>query len=252
MSKSRAVVFIAGALTLLGGTTWLAVDHSSKPKDPAPNTLVALSELGPAERVAEPTGVASTTLHAVGALPSSPDSRLGSQLELFRQQLQAQQRHLTQQRAEIDQLRSALQTATESTTNASSDDVSESAEDSAAQEEGRTGEVESQFASEAVDKEWAATAVEEISAAVGKVVDTLDPEAYDGLALQGSACAKTLCRLEFQHRNEHVMRGFIRQLPRHLGWQTDGHIHVINNHDGSVSAVVYLSRDGYSLPTYSN
>jgi len=260
MLTSRAALCIAGALTVLGGLggiVWLAGNYASTPHGPDKGSSVTVSETRRAEIPApDRVGVASTMLPNVDAAPYRPDaqleSRLESRFELMRQQLQAQQHRLTQQRAEITQLRRELQAGSASTLNTASDVVGESSEESVAPEQKRMQQLETEFVSEPVDNAGATTAVEEISAAVQQVFDTLGREAYDDSALEEAACVKTFCRLEFQHRNPAAMQEFIRQFPRHLGWQTDGHVDVIHNQDGSVSTVVYLSRDGYSLPPYNN
>jgi len=176
-------------------------------------------------------------------------SPFASQLALVRHQVQAQQRHLQQQRADIHQLRRALQAGVASTSSAAADTVRESPEEAAVREQERMVQLATDLANEAVDHAWATTAVEEIAAAVQQVFETLAEGVSDGAAFADSVCAQTFCRLELTHRDHVAMQEFIRQFPRHLGWQTDGHVDVMQNDDGSVRAVVYLSRDGYSLPT---
>jgi hypothetical protein len=253
MGKSRAALFIAGALTVLGGTAWLAGDYASRPHDPVGNTAAPFSEPGPAEiPVPYQAGVASTTLPDVGAVPPSPKAQWESRWTLLRQQLQAQQHHLTQQREEISQLRRALQTGLASTRHATAAAVRDAPADAARREQERIEQLETDFASEAVDNEWATPAVEEIAAAVRQAFDTLGVEADDESALEEAVCAQTFCRLAFTHRHQAAMQEFIRQFPRHLGWQTDGYVDVMKHQDGSVSTVVYLARDGHSLPTYND
>jgi hypothetical protein len=105
----------------------------------------------------------------------------------------------------------------------------------------RVAVIESELASQATDPLWSPEAVEHVR----KVFSN---ESFDGDTLLDVVCATTFCRLEVTHADEDSRGQFMDQIFPTLRWQTEGYSHTIDNHDGSYNSVLYLSREGYSLP----
>ena len=255
MGKAFRWSLLGGVLILIGGVAWLLAVPSSTPQSIGTTTLLPAST-----QQVEAYWPAST--NDVAAIESPPTLSLPDDTQRLRQleatvralsrQLRTQQRMLARQQEALAQLAgshgvahppSAPDTEVHEATSAQSEEM---------YGEQRAALLEATLAGQNISAEWSRTALEQIAATVDQVRETLSPQTRDGLELVGADCRSTLCRLEFFHENQEAMENVIREVPHQLGWQTNGHMRLLHHPDGSSNAVLYLSRDGYSLPKSEN
>ena len=87
----------------------------------------------------------------------------------------------------------------------------------------------------------------QIAAVVGQISEASGTDFGERPQLQDADCRTNLCRLALTHRDEVAAERFMQEFPHRLSWQTHGRLQLVYNADGSVSTVVYLSREGHSL-----
>ena len=224
MRQSHVLALGAGIAVFGGGAAWLVEKLSSQP---AASPLLAKMEI-----------------------VSDDDSRLGqlqAQIERLGQQLAAQQ-------LEMERL-SHNQNVTDrpgGKPGESGGAVQVSEEEQALSEQRRLesslSELEAVFASQAEDPRWSRTAEGQIAAAVGQVSEESGKDIGELPQLQDADCRTSLCRLALTHTDEAAVERFMQAFPHRLSWrQAHGRVQLVHNADGSVSSVVYLSREGHSL-----
>jgi hypothetical protein len=255
MDKAFRVSVLGGLLILVGGVVWLLAVPSSKPQSIGTTVLIPASTQQAEAPLPESTND-SVVMEPPAALSSPDDTQRLRKLETavrsLTRQLRTQQRLLARQQEALAQLlgsRSAERKPSDADTAVADAEAAQSEETRGDQ---RAALLEAALATQDVSAEWSQAALEQIAATVDQVLDTLSPQTSDGLELVGTDCRSTLCRIEFVHENQEVMEHVVREIPQQIGWQTNGHMRVISNPDGSSSAVLYLSRDGYSLPKSEN
>ena len=96
---------------------------------------------------------------------------------------------------------------------------------------------------EPLDAGWAGTAETQVGTAIDNMGHTTDSELY------GVQCQSTLCRIEAGHDNETAEMDFTLELGK-LDAFRDAHAFIrrIENADGSIDTITYISRAGYALP----
>ena len=118
-------------------------------------------------------------------------------------------------------------------------DAASSSEQAVAEQ--RVAVLESQLTSQASDPLWSPKAVEQISGV------------FSDAALPGNlldvTCTATFCRLKVMHTDEGSRDRLTDEIFSALEWQSESYSHTFDNYDGSYNTVLYLSRQGYSLPS---
>ncbi len=104
--------------------------------------------------------------------------------------------------------------------------------------------LETEFTAQATDPRWSPQAVDHIT-------HVLNNDALSGTTLANLVCATTLCRLEVRHRDEESRDRFMGEIFPSLGWQTKAYSQTSARDDRSFTTLLYLSREGYSLPSVS-
>jgi len=102
---------------------------------------------------------------------------------------------------------------------------------------------ESILKDEDVDSAWSVSAESEISGIISS--DTLN-----GSELVYAECGSNLCRTEILHSGASQADEFTMQFGPMLGWDSDSFVQLINESDGSVRTILYISRDNYELPNF--
>jgi hypothetical protein len=237
----------AGLAGIAGGVFWLA--H---------NAHLSLNEVEPAvaeNKVAEPTSAvpgltASTNVAAVThASENNAETRLRRlevQIQTFGQQLQTQQQRLDRSREELARLTQALerqqldsQILNRDQFSLAKEPPSPQAEQAEAQE--RLALLDRQLVSEGIDHRWSGPATEQIQA-------VLAAGTLGGSALSSVRCQTTVCRVEVDSRDSEALDLFLGEFPVRLGWSANSYSQVTTHEDGSVTVVLYISREGYRLP----
>lgn len=172
---------------------------------------------------------------------------LEAELQALRRQLQSQTQTLALQQGEIARLSAVLDHEATSPELGDSE-VQPPVESEEVQEEERVARIESELSKEPVDQAWSETAVEDISTTVTQAMEALVPEDQRGLLAFDADCRSTICRVELSYHDADTLQSLAREVPHRLGWQTTGTARIVSLPDGSSSAVVYLSRDGHTLP----
>lgn len=239
MSALRWMGWSAGLASLVGGALWLAENANLPLVHMQPALIDSVSGAAPGLTVSA-TAVASETD------PETRLRRLEAQVQTLNQQLQTQQQWLERSREELARLTQTLQQQQFGGQVATGDDASTSAEPPSPQaEQARAQErlalMDRQIVSEKIDPRWSGSATEQIRAvfADGALADS---------ALSSAACQTTLCRIEVDHRDAMALDRFVGEFPARLGWSAHSYSQVITHEDGSVTLVLYISREGYRLP----
>lgn len=84
--------------------------------------------------------------------------------------------------------------------------------------------------------------------ATDNIVATFNREQLNGNSLLGATCGTTMCRLEVRHADEDSRERFFDEFFQALGWQGNAVGDVTDNHDGSYSTTLFVSRQDYMLP----
>lgn len=100
--------------------------------------------------------------------------------------------------------------------------------------------LEAELASQAADPRWSSEAVEHIK-------NIFSNESLYGNTLANVVCVTTLCRLDVIHIDQDKYDHFMDEIFSSLEWQSNVFSHTLNK-DGSFNTVLYISREGYSLP----
>lgn len=250
MSRSFVSVVIAVVLIGFAAVAWLVGGWPSNTEG-----LAARSALIP--EVLEPEDGAATRPPASGLSSTSDDSRLErleSGFQRLRQQLQQvqveQARVQTQQRALAQRYADLERSLGGSDGQAPYGDVSAHEED--ASNTGpmpsddellavRRQHLDQELAMQPADEEWSLAAAEQIATAVGEAV-------LEESQLLQADCRTTLCRAEVVHESKADLDLFMERFHSALSWQTNSHNHTTSYQDGRLGTVVYLAREGYSLP----
>jgi len=233
MYKSKRVLIAIGLLILVGGAaTWFMAG--------SPRSLPAVPQ---GKTASEPTAP---------DMGVQPGAISGARLRTLEEELKALRRELRAQQGEIARLSGALDK--EATARQSEErDPSEEAElyppnrAEVAQQE-RLARIESALSNEPVDPAWSVTAVEQISTTVTQAIERLVPDEQREVLAFAADCRSTLCRLELSHQDADTLQLLAREVAHGLGWSNHGTARSETLPDGSSTMVVYLSRDGHTLP----
>lgn len=250
MSRSFLTVVIAVVLIGFAAVAWLMGGWPSNTEG-----LAARAALIP--EVFEPEDGAAARPRASGRSSTSDDSslkRLESGFQRLKQQVQqvqAEQARLqTQQRELAQRYEDLVRSLGASDGQTPSDDVSAHEEDASntgpmpSDDEllaARREHLDQELAMQPADEEWSLAAAEQIATAVGEAM-------LEGSQLLQAECRTTLCRAEVVHESKADLDLFMERFHAALSWQTNSRNHTTNYQDGRVETVVYLAREGYSLP----
>jgi hypothetical protein len=223
--QSHVLALCAGIAVFIAGAAWIVASLTS---DPA----------------------ASAHAPAKAGTNAENDARLGqiqAQVEGLGQLLEAQQREIARLRQDAGVADRPAGNAGESyAAGPVSEDAEALAEES--RDERRLAELETAFASQGDDPRWSRRAEGQIATAVGQVAEASGKDVGEGPQLQDADCRTNLCRFALTHTDEVAAERFMQEFPHRLNWrQTHGRVQLVQNADGSVSTVVYLSREGHSL-----
>ncbi|MGH0029929.1 MAG: hypothetical protein ACQGVC_09070 [Myxococcota bacterium] len=98
----------------------------------------------------------------------------------------------------------------------------------------------SRLAEEAVDPSWSAEATDQLHRATEQIEDlATEPSRVE--------CRSTLCRVETHHPDRGALEAFVVALPLSLGWNSTVRAGEIPHNDGTLSSVVFISRNGLDL-----
>jgi Glu-tRNA(Gln) amidotransferase subunit E-like FAD-binding protein len=254
MQTIRRLTVILGMLTLTGLGSWIAGSYMAQDPEPVGDRMYAESV---PPQVHVPASAAVTT----SAPPPKPpdntktDARLASieaQLSQLRQQVQTQQVRMQQQQEELKRLISTPEKkAAQRLGDAAAEVETEPASETDWQQ-ARVVHLEAALTAQALADKGSDEAVEQITAAVEQLLEGVRPEAEGLTTLWDAECRTTLCRIEFIHDTRQAMENFLHEFPQRLGWQASAHYDVVSNADGSLTTVMYLSRNGHALPNLSN
>lgn len=255
MSRSLVSVVIAVVLIGFAAVAWLMGGRPSNSEGLAAAREALIPE------VLEPEDGTAARPRASGRSSRSDDSslkRLESGFQQLKQQLhrvQVEQARLqTQQRELVQRYEGLVRSWGASNGQAPSGDVSAHEED--ASNTGpmpsddellavRREHLDQELALQPADEEWSLAAAEQIATAVGEAM--LD----ESQVLQAD-CRTTLCRAEVVHESKADPALFMDRFHAALSWQTNSHNQTTNYQDGRVGTVVYLAREGYSLPKHTS
>ncbi|MBC7944494.1 MAG: hypothetical protein H7X91_04360 [Burkholderiales bacterium] len=187
------------------------------------------------------------------ASPERSDSRLNQmqvQLDTLRQQLEAQRLEMARLARNAKAADRPAAGAAEAATSDEASQVSEHEQELA--EQGRHAarllELQTQFASQGKDAGWSRTAESQIAASAKQVADASGAAGSERSELRDADCRTALCRLTLTHKDAASAESFIQEFANNLGWrQTHGRVQSVQNPDGSIEAVIYLSREGRRL-----
>lgn len=238
MHGTNRVSIAFGLLVLVGGAvTWFIAE-------PNPRAITTVRE---GETRTDDTVTDMGLPQPAGGVSDARLKRLEAELQALRHQLQSQTQTLALQQGEIAHLSAVLDH--EATSREPGDSEGQPpVESDEVQEEERVARIESELSKEPVDQAWSETAVEEISTTVTQAMEALVPEDQRGLLAFDADCRSTLCRVELSYHDADTLQSLARDVPHRLGWQTTGTARIVSLPDGSSSMVVYLSRDGHTLP----
>lgn len=253
MQIVRRFTVILGILSLIGWGSWITGSYMAQ--DPEPIGYPLHSESMPLQ-------VQIPTTAAVAALAPPPkppdgaktDARLAwveAQLRQLRQQVQIQQARMQQQQEELQRLTSTLAQKAAPRLLDASDEVETEPASEIDWQQVHMAQFEAALTAQSLDEKGGVEAVEQITTAMEQLLEGLRPDA-DGLTtLWDAECRTTLCRVELLHDTHQAMENFLHEFPQRLGWQGSAHYDVVSNADGSLSTVMYLSRNGHALPDLS-
>ena len=254
MSRWRYGGVGALMLALLGGVVWCGRGRAPSPPlgEEAQRAVVAGAEdpraapslAAPDVPIAEPVGAAPEERPAPIRL-AQLEARL-ARLEQQTQALTEQQHALAEQWGRLRQ--SATPPGVGSAAARIEDAAPEADDDALAVEraavQDRITTLETAFAAQAPDPRWSPQAVDHIT-------HVLNSDALSGTTLANLACATTLCRLEVRHDDEDSRDRFMSEIFPALGWQTKAYSQAVTQTDGGFTTVLYVAREGYSLPPIS-
>lgn len=103
--------------------------------------------------------------------------------------------------------------------------------------------LESSMINEPVDASWSGYAESEVN----QVLDRMEYESASQLTAMN--CQSTLCRIDARHQDSSAEMGFLMELGQLQSFR-DGQAFSqrIENDDGTIDSVIFVSRTGYSLP----
>ena len=103
--------------------------------------------------------------------------------------------------------------------------------------------LEEAFYNEDTEDSWSSVALDDITNSMEK----LDNDIKNHVSLSHAECHSTLCRLEINFDDENSDRGFYTSFAMTLAWNTTAFYERLDS-PGENRSVLYLSRDGHSLP----
>jgi hypothetical protein len=249
--------FILSGVALLGVSTWLAGKQASAPFNLVPTDSANTSaiEYG-RSTVPKPEPVPLST-EAPTARPDHTEEmtrlqKIEAQLAQLRGELQAQRDAVRQQQQAVNRLTRALD-AEGNSPNADAQELgSEPVESEQEWEQQFFAGFEAEFAGQTVDPEWRKEALAQITAVIDRVIDTQASGVTTNSALLDMDCRTNLCRIELAHGDQMAMDRFAEKFSQLLGWQTSSYYNVSRDPDGSLTTVIYLARNGHTLPEQYN
>jgi hypothetical protein len=213
----------------------VAVHEETRPSQPTSDTGSIVSE----------TVISDRELRQLHTRIAQLETQI-AQLEQRSRVLKNQQRALAEQGERLSENREPQ--GVTSGNNGTGDAVSEADADAIASEgafvQERITALESELTSQATDPLWSPTAERHITSVFSN-------ESLHGNTLANLGCAATLCWLEVMHIDEDSRDYFMDEILPSLGWKTESYSYTLDNNDGSFNTVLYLSREGYSLPSLS-
>jgi len=183
-------------------------------------------------------------------------SEVETQLEQLQRQLEAEQQErrleLQAQRDEFAQLKRALVEGQRSDLATAQEHPAPSPEEIERADRDREqrwlAQLEGVFEGERMDRAWSRDAVEQIASAAEQVAHG---SSASGASLVDTQCRATLCRLEVAAHSLDAVDAFSRMFPAELGWQGSMKQTIVHEADGSLTGIIYVSRDGRDLPAES-
>lgn len=252
MFKTLRNLFILSGVALLGVGTWLAGMQAS-----APFNLVSTDSANASAieydgiTVPKPEPVPRST-EAPTARPDPTEEmtrlqRIEAQLAQLRGELQAQRDAVRQQQQAVNRLTRALD-AEGNSPNADAQELGSEPVESEEWEQQFFAGFEAEFTRQTVDPEWREEALAQITAVVDRLIDTQASGVTTNSVLLDTDCRMNLCRIELAHGDQMAMDRFADKFSQLLGWQSSSYYNVSRDPDGSLTTVIYLARDGHTLP----
>jgi hypothetical protein len=235
---NRIITYAFGAITLLGGMSWLGMEWVSPGFQEG-----LLSDHGSDVNSEEKVALGDTSPKLLG--DNLPLQRLEKRLSQLQQQLQDQQQMLRQQQNEIAQLTRALAMGKPSDTE-DTENTDLPVQSQEEWEQMRLAQLDEEFSQEKTDVEWSQEAAGQIVKVADKVLNAHGPGG--GASLVDANCRATLCRIELMGESIEAINHFAQMFPLELGWQGSMHQTVVHEPDGSVRTIMYVSKDGHELP----
>lgn len=98
---------------------------------------------------------------------------------------------------------------------------------------------------EDIDSAWSVSAESQIS-------DVFSADVLSGSELINAECGSNLCRTEIRHNGNGLqdVENFQIHFGTRLGWDFDSYTEVINDPDGTIRTIMYISRDKHMLPGF--
>lgn len=112
-------------------------------------------------------------------------------------------------------------------------------------EQRQLAQLEAVFDREPEDGAWSRHATVQIANAAEQITYG---SVERSVALVDARCRASLCRLELTGSDAHALNGFSVALPSQLGWQGSMKQTLVSEPDGSLTSILYVSRDGQDLP----
>ncbi len=250
----RIILTIIAAFSFLG-LGWLLVNHLQAPVNPVAITPA----LEKPEVSAQPNHRVAVLEERLAALFSQIDATQTQQRALVQTQQQIVQ-NIAKLEATLDNIQNSLNATrlypNKDAKTAVPGNFSELQEQIARQKQilservdqpeiASISPLDSQMAVQAIDTTCSGVAEDQIR-------DFFATDSAQGSSLQTVECRTTLCRIRVIHDSEEAKDQFIAEFPNALPWETEAYIENNDEQDGKISTVVYLSREGHSLPDGPN
>lgn len=244
MSKKTNILFLGAAVLLAVGGGWILELYPFSPVTNGERNAIKVA----VPKVAKTEAPEPTTEDRAKAGDDQRLQDLEVRLVEMNEQLdgiRARQRDLIQQQASLARLVKGMTAGFERSGHSSATDGAGPSMPIISDEEleqQRVSYLEEQLSLQSLDPQWSTEALSELYAIIGA-------EALSGTTLLTATCQSSLCRAEFGHADRPALSNFFNHLSSALVGNRSAYYHVIDNPDGSVNTVVYVSREGYDLPS---
>lgn len=103
---------------------------------------------------------------------------------------------------------------------------------------------EKEFVEQIIDTQW-------VGLMEGQIWNTLGREVENGAHLLSVECRSSLCRVSMKYNDQSTLSRFIETYDPALTWDSNGYIEILEPGTAEPSAVLFISRDGPPISSWS-